>query len=156
LSGDTAPAVAAVAAQLRIRHNEGGVTPEQKLQYVANLQRNGRHVLMIGDGINDLPVLAAADVSVAMTNASELAKSNADCILLAPRLDRLPELLDAALLARRIIHQNLAWTLAYNALAIPLAMAGLVPPWLAAIGMSASSLLVIGNALRLPLSSRNP
>ena len=152
LSGDTRARVAALAELLGIAHSEGGAGPEQKLRYLVHLQRAGRRVLMVGDGINDLPVLAAADVAIAMQNASELAKSRADCILLAPRLDRLPQLFDTALATRRIVHQNLGWALLYNAVALPLAMAGLVPPWLAAIGMSASSLLVIGNALRLPLA----
>lgn len=153
LSGDSSTSVATVAAQLGIEYSVAGATPERKLQYVAALQRAGRRVLMIGDGINDLPVLNAADVSVAMTHASGLAKTGADCILLAPRLDRLPQLLDAAQLTRHIVRQNLGWALLYNIVAVPLAMAGLVPPWLAAVGMSASSLLVIGNALRLPLAA---
>jgi Cu2+-exporting ATPase len=154
LSGDTIETVATLARHLSIEHSAGGATPEQKLQYIASLQRAGRRVLMIGDGINDLPVLAAADVSVAMSDASGLAKTSADCILLTPRLDRLPQLLDTAILARRIVRENLGWALFYNAVALPLAMAGLVPPWLAAIGMSASSLFVVGNTLRLQLAAR--
>lgn len=149
LSGDRSGAVATMAAALGIQNVAGGVTPERKLDYIECLQRAGRRVLMVGDGINDIPVLAAADVSVAMNNASHLAKTSADCILLAGRLERLPQLFESAGRTLRVIHQNLLWSLLYNALAIPLAAAGWVPPWLAAVGMSLSSLLVVGNALRL-------
>lgn len=149
LSGDRSDAVGALGAALDIDQVEAGADPARKLDYVAQLQREGRRVLMVGDGINDVPVLAAADVSVAMSDASQWAKTNAGCILLAPRLDRLPLLLDTGARTRNIVRQNLWWALGYNALALPLAAAGWVPPWLAAVGMSLSSLLVVANALRL-------
>lgn len=149
LSGDRSHAVATLAAELGIEHAVAGAQPESKLDYVRALQREGRRVLMVGDGVNDIPVLAAADVSIAMAAASQLAKANADCIFLAPKLDRLLMLIDHARRTHRIVRENLAWALLYNLIAIPLAAAGLVPPWLAAVGMSLSSLLVVGNALRL-------
>ena len=109
----------------------------------------GDKMLMVGDGINDVPVLAGADVSIAMASASDLAQTRADSVLLN---DRLEVIGDAVVIAQRtkvIITQNLRFSLAYNLLALPLAAAGMVPPWLAAIGMTASSLIVIFNALRL-------
>jgi Cu2+-exporting ATPase len=149
LSGDRSATVAALARELHIEHATAGALPETKLDYVRELQRQGKRVLMVGDGINDIPVLAAADVSVAMTAASQLAKAHADCILLSSRLDRLLLLLTHARRTRHIVRENLGWALLYNVIAIPLAALGLVPPWVAAVGMSLSSLLVVGNALRL-------
>lgn len=149
LSGDHSDAVATLAAQLGIDTAIAAASPEVKLDYLQTLQRQGRRVLMVGDGINDIPVLAAADVSIAMNNSSQLAKTTADCIFLNSHLDRLLQLFDAAAATSRIIRQNLTWALLYNAVAIPLAAAGMIPPYLAAIGMSLSSLLVVLNASRL-------
>lgn len=149
LSGDSSDAAAEFAAQLHIDCVKSGVSPEHKLEYIAGLQGDKRRVMMVGDGINDIPVLAAADISVAMSGASQLAKTNADCILLTPHLDRVPMLFASAKKTRMIVRQNLWWALLYNAIAIPLAAAGWIAPWLAAIGMSLSSLLVTANALRL-------
>ncbi|HSB95340.1 MAG TPA: heavy metal translocating P-type ATPase [Spongiibacteraceae bacterium] len=154
LSGDSSGSAAELAAQLGIEHALSGATPEQKLLYVQQLQRAGKRVLMVGDGINDIPVLAAADVSMAMHAASQLAKSNADCLLLSARLDRILLLLDVGTQTRRIVRENLAWALLYNAVAIPLAALGWVAPWLAAAGMSLSSLLVTVNALRLQYNGK--
>jgi Cu2+-exporting ATPase len=149
LSGDPSDAALALAQRLGIEHVEAGASPARKLDYLRALQGEGRRVLMVGDGINDIPVLAAADVSVAMSDASQLAKTSADCIFLSPRLDRLPALLELARRTRTNIRENLGWALLYNVVALPAAAGGLVAPWLAALGMSASSLLVVGNALRL-------
>lgn len=156
LSGDNSDSAVELGQQLRIDRVESGASPERKLQYLTALQDNDRHVLMVGDGINDIPVLAAADISVAMSGASQLAKTNADCILLTSQLNRLTTLFDGAKKTRAIVRENLIWALLYNVIAIPLAAAGWIAPWLAAIGMSASSLLVTANALRLSRTKLNP
>ena len=150
LSGDASGAAADVAAQLGIAQVVEGAQPQDKLAYVQQLQAGGKaKVMMVGDGINDIPVLAAADVSLAMLDASDLAKTSADCVLLTSSLSMLPDLFAMAKRTSNTIRQNLLWALIYNFSAIPLAALGFVPPWMAAIGMSASSILVIINSLRL-------
>ena len=104
---------------------------------------------MVGDGINDAPVLAGADVSLALADGSALAQHAADVVLVGGALQRIPDAIALARRTRRVIRQNLAWAIGYNLLALPLAACGLVTPWAAALGMAASSLLVTGNALRL-------
>ncbi len=113
------------------------------------LEASGRRVVMVGDGVNDVAVLAGAGVSIALANAADIARANADCMLLAGDLWRIPQALAKARQTGTVIRQNVVWAIGYNAAAIPFAAAGLVPPWLAAIGMTASSLVVIANALRL-------
>ncbi len=149
VSGDRAASVAPVAAVLGIADTLAAASPQRKLDYVQALQREGRRVLMVGDGINDAPVLAAADVSVALGQATSLARTAAAVVLLGDSLTRLPALRTLALRTRSVVRQNLGWAMLYNAIAIPAAATGWVPPWLAALGMSASSLLVALNALRL-------
>ncbi len=149
LSGDRGASVRAVARELAIGHVRSDARPDDKLAYVRELQRARRRVLMVGDGINDAPVLAAADVSVAVGNASSLARTAAAVVLLGTSLRELVALRALALRTRSIVRQNLGWALCYNAVAIPAAAIGWVPPWLAALGMSASSMLVVINALRL-------
>jgi Cu2+-exporting ATPase len=149
LSGDASQTVAAIAAELGIDDHHGGMTPEDKHAYLTALQARGGVVAMVGDGVNDAPVLAQAHVSVAMGGGTDLARSQADVVLLS---DDPVHLARGVALARRtlgIIRQNLVWAFAYNVVAIPLAMTGWVTPWMAGIGMSASSLLVVMNALRL-------
>jgi P-type Cu2+ transporter len=149
LSGDGRAAVETLADEVGITTWTAEATPESKLAHIQALQAAGERVIMIGDGINDVPVLAAADVSVAMNGATDLARTRADAVLMSPRLWRIVEAMSLARLTRRLIRQNLGWALCYNVCALPLAAMGLVPPWAAALGMSASSLIVIGNALRL-------
>jgi len=149
LSGDAPDVAASVAAQLGIATAVGGQLPADKLEYVRRLQKQGALVAMVGDGINDAAVLGAADVSFAMGEGAALAQMNADCVLLSGRLGSLDETARVATRTLRVVRQNLAWAMLYNALAIPAAAAGLIDPWLSAVGMSASSALVVINALRL-------
>lgn len=149
LSGDPSPAVQRVARELNIETAQGGLTPRGKLERVRELEAEGAVVVMVGDGVNDAPVLAAAQVSIAMGGGADLAKITADAVLLGDDLSLLTDGLRWARQTRRVIRQNVTWALAYNLCALPLAALGWVPPWLAALGMSASSLLVTVNALRL-------
>jgi Cu2+-exporting ATPase len=149
LSGDQEDAAQQVAIELGIRIVRAAMTPQGKLDYVRELQCDGAVVAMVGDGVNDAPVLAAADVSIAMGGGTQVARASADMILLSEHLPHLHAGLDIAVKTQRIIRQNLAWAFGYNLLAIPLAAMGYITPWMAGIGMSASSLLVVLNALRL-------
>lgn len=149
LSGDRAPAVADLARRLGIDAWHARQTPEDKLAHVRRLQQEGHVVAMLGDGVNDAPVLAGADVSIALAAGAPLAHRSADVLLLGSQLLRLPQTLVLARRTRRIMRQNLAWALGYNILALPFAALGLVTPLLAAVGMALSSLLVTGNALRI-------
>jgi P-type Cu2+ transporter len=149
MSGDSPAAVGRVAESLGIEAWEGGMTPEGKHEAITRLQAKGALVAMVGDGVNDAPVLAQAQVSIAMGGGTDLARSQADVVLLSDNLGHLGEGLAVASKTLRIIRQNLGWAFAYNTIAIPLAMAGWVTPWMAGVGMSASSLLVVLNALRL-------
>lgn len=153
LSGDSSPMVAEVAHQLGIEDARGGLTPDAKLAVLKQLHGAGRRVLMLGDGVNDVPVLAAADISVAMGSASDLAKTSADAVLLSNRLGSLVQGLAMARRTRRIIIENLCWATLYNGMVLPFAALGWITPIWAAVGMSFSSLLVVLNALRL---SRSP
>jgi Cu2+-exporting ATPase len=152
LSGDSSPMVQQIALQLNINDARGGLTPNDKLAVLKTLHAEGRHVLMLGDGVNDVPVLAAADISIAMGSATDLAKTSADAILLSNRLSSLVSALSVAKHTRKIIIENLAWATLYNGLIIPFAAIGWVTPGWAALGMSVSSLLVVLNALRLTRS----
>ncbi len=148
-SGDSEAAVAAVARELGIADFCARMRPDDKLAGLRALQARGAVVAMVGDGVNDAPVLAGADVSLAMGTGTQLAQASADMILLSERLGNLPRAVRMARDCLRIIRQNLAWAVLYNAVALPLAAMGYVAPWMAAIGMSGSSLIVVVNALRL-------
>ena len=149
LTGDSSGQGLLLAAKLGISEVRTGQTPQDKLTHVAQLQAEGATVTMIGDGLNDAPVLSQADTSIAMANAADLTRAQADLVMVDADLDIIPTAFRKALQCRRIMLQNFAWAMAYNACAIPLAASGFIAPWAAAVGMSLSSLLVVGNSLRL-------
>jgi Cu2+-exporting ATPase len=148
-SGDATETVARFAQSVGITAASARQSPEHKLARVRTLQAQGHIVAMVGDGINDAPVLAGADVSLAMAEGAALAQRAAGLVVTSPSLLRIPQSITVARRTRRIVRQNLAWALGYNLLALPLAATGHVTPWVAALGMALSSLLVTGNALRL-------
>ena len=149
VSGDHRETVGRVARAVGIEHWHARLTPEGKVNTLQALMRERGAVLMVGDGINDAPVLGAAAVSVAMGSGSALAQANADLVLANESLPALAAGIAHARRTRAIIRQNLAWAAVYNAVAIPIAALGWVPPWAAAIGMSLSSVVVVLNAARL-------
>ncbi|SDR17911.1 Cu2+-exporting ATPase [Pseudoxanthomonas sp. CF385] len=153
-SGDSEGAVQRLAHALGIDAPRARQSPEDKLAWVRQLQQEGRIVAMVGDGLNDAPVLAGADVSIAMGEGAPLAQQAADLVATGPSLLRIADAMRVARLARRLVKQNLAWSAGYNLLAVPLAAAGLVTPWIAALGMAVSSLAVTVNALRLARDDR--
>jgi P-type Cu2+ transporter len=152
-SGDAHAPVHAFAHDLGFDQVAARQSPGDKLAFVRRLQRDGRVVAMVGDGLNDAPVLAGADVSIAMGEGAPLAQRAADLVLTGTSLGRIPEAIAIARRTRRVVRQNLAWAGGYNLVALPLAAAGLVTPWVAALGMALSSLVVVGNALRLARQS---
>ena len=154
-SGDGAEAVQRLADTLRITQAHARQTPEDKLALVRGLQAQGRIVAMVGDGLNDAPVLAGADVSLAMGEGAPLAQRAADLVLTGATLMRIPAAILLARRTRAIIVQNLGWAMAYNVVALPIAAMGWVTPWLAALGMALSSLIVTVNALRLTRTPRS-
>jgi len=159
LSGDDVARVARLAERLDVDAWRAEASPQEKLATLAARQAEGHRVAMVGDGINDAPVLARADVSVSFATAAPLAQHQADLLLLGGRLDALVQARRLARRTMRVVTQNLAFAAVYNAVCIPLALAGLLPPWLAGLGMAASSLVVVVNALRLadrPAIAREP
>ena len=147
-SGDRRGTVENMARSLGVAHAEGRMTPAAKQRLVSGLQQQGRAVLMIGDGINDGPVLAAAHVSAAMGGGAAIAHAAVDLLLMNESLGSVAVAVRTARAAQRLVRANLRWAMAYNLLAVPLAALGLVPPWLAALGMSASSMFVVWRARR--------
>jgi Cu2+-exporting ATPase len=156
VSGDEATAVADAAAAAGLASFRHRQTPEDKLHRIRELQEAGHRVVAVGDGVNDAPVLAGADVSVAMASGAPLAQTSADMMLMGESLAPLADGLQLARRTRVVIRQNLAWALLYNLVALPLAAAGWVAPWMAAIGMSASSVLVVLNSVRLARAEPGP
>jgi Cu2+-exporting ATPase len=149
LSGDAPDSVMRLAGQLGIEEALGGLSPADKLDWTQARQAQGRQLAMLGDGINDAPTLAAADVSISFADATDLANASSDFLILGDDASVLADARELARRTRRNIMQNFAWAGAYNLLAVPIAAAGWIPPWGAAIGMSFSSLFVVLNALRL-------
>ena len=148
-SGDARPKVAAVAAQLGVARWHSRMRPAAKLERLRELRAAGARVIAVGDGVNDAPVLAGADVAVALASGAELAQAAGDIVLDGARLSALAEARAIARQTLAVLRQNQRWALAYNLAVVPLGALGFVPPWLAAIGMSASSRVVIANALRI-------
>jgi len=149
VSGDHQATVDRIAAEIGVSSAHGGMTPDQKLAHVTELQRGGRQVLMVGDGVNDAPALAAATVSCSLSGSSDIALENADVIITGDDLSRVTTAYRISRATMAIIKQNLAWAFVYNIIGIPLAMAGFLTPVYAAVAMTASSLLVSLNSLRL-------
>lgn len=149
VTGDSSAHAAALARQLDLSESFTGLSPQEKMAHVQMLQRGGAVVAMVGDGLNDAPVLKVADASFAVTGATDLARAQADFVIAGGGLHNIIRTLDKSRHCLRVMYQNFAWALAYNVSAIPLAASGHVPPWAAALGMSLSSLLVVANSLRL-------
>lgn len=149
LSGDLTGSVARVARLAGIEEAHGSCSPQDKLGFLRDLQARGRKVAMVGDGLNDGPVLAGAHVSFAFGQAVPLAQAQADFVVLGDRLAAVAQTLSRSRQTLAIVRQNLWWAASYNAVCVPLAVAGWLPAWLAGLGMALSSLLVVLNALRL-------
>ena len=149
LSGDQTQAVRQVAQQLQLDEAFGACSPQQKLVHLQHLQANGHRVVMVGDGLNDGPVLAGAHVSMAFGQAAALAQSKSDFVLMGAHLSVVAQSLGLARRTMRVVRQNLVWAAAYNVVCVPLAALGWLPAWAAGLGMAGSSLWVVLNALRL-------
>ncbi|WP_351118743.1 heavy metal translocating P-type ATPase [Psychrobacter sp. SMN/5/1215-MNA-CIBAN-0208] len=149
LTGDPSPQALVMAESLGMQSAHNGLSPTDKVNHIQAMQAKGAVVLMVGDGINDAPVLAAADVSTSIAGAADLAQVSSDSIILNGQIEAITAAKRIANKTERIIKQNFRWALIYNGSVLIPAALGYVPPWLAAIGMSLSSLLVVLNALRL-------
>ena len=150
LSGDSSGAAERLGRELSFDEVRSKMSPDAKVAWMAERQREGSRLMFVGDGLNDVPALAAAGVSLSFTSAPQISRFASDFLVTSGDLGSVVAARRIARRTRRLLLQNVAWALAYNVAAIPLAAAGLVPPWAAALGMSASSLLVVGNAMRLP------
>jgi Cu2+-exporting ATPase len=153
LSGDGVAAVQRVAGALGVASARGLCTPQNKLLELQALQNQGHRVAMVGDGLNDGPVLSGADVSFALGQAVPLAQAQADFVLLGGRLDDVQHTWQHSVKTMRVVRQNLVWALVYNLACVPLALIGMLPAWAAGLGMATSSLVVVLNALRLSVNA---
>ena len=149
LSGDREAVVCSVADTLGITDYAAGITPIDKSNRIHALAEEGRHVLMIGDGLNDAPSLAAAHVSMSPSSAIDITQNAADIVFQGEKLDAVLEALQVAKASVALVKQNFVLSFAYNLIAVPLAVAGWITPLIAAIAMSSSSLMVVANAMRL-------
>ena len=149
LTGDSQQNAEEIGQKLGIKHIVAQQSPDEKLAFIAEQQASGKTVLMLGDGINDAPVLAKSNISIAMGSAADLAKRSADIILLGSKLSSVLLLKKMAQMTRQKIKQNMLWALGYNIIILPLAIAGVLTPWMAVIGMSLSSIIVVTNSTRL-------
>ena len=149
LSGDSEATTTAVAGKLGISEHRSRLSPEAKAEVIAERRATGVNIAMVGDGVNDAPALAEADLSVTVWGGSDVAGETSDVVLARPDLDLLPWFLRLSAATRRITRQNLGWAFGYNAIAIPLAAFGVISPAVAAATMAGSSVLVVGNSLRL-------
>jgi len=149
LSGDRSSAVENTANQIGITQFQSACSPEDKLLHLQALKREGKKVLMVGDGLNDGPILASAHVSIAMGKGVPLTLAHADYVFLNGDISQIPHLIRHAKQTMRIIKENIAWAIVYNLISIPLAFFGILSAWLAGLGMAVSSLIVVANALRL-------
>ena len=154
LSGDHSEAVAEVATALGIHEWRAGLTPKAKADFILALKDQGRRILMVGDGLNDAAALGFADASLSPASGMDITQNVADAVFQGERLAAVPEFLGVAAQSQRLCKQNIAFSLVYNLFAVPLAIAGLVTPLIAAIAMSSSSLVVVANAVRLGLLVR--
>jgi Cu+-exporting ATPase len=149
LSGDAIRTTEAIGAELGVSEVEGGLSPKEKAQRIAQWQAEDTQVGMVGDGVNDAPALAQADLSITVVSGTDVAGETSDIILTQDDLTLIPWLIRLSRRTNRIIRENLGWAFAYNLLAVPLAAFGVISPVIAAGAMAASSLLVVGNSLRL-------
>jgi Cu2+-exporting ATPase len=149
VTGDALQTAEEVGRELSIRSIFSEISPEQKMNFIRSLQEREPEVIMVGDGINDIAALGLATSSIAMADASDFVQARADAVLLSNRVNDIARAVDFGRKTRRVIRQNLVWALSYNVVALPLAMVGMIVPWVAALGMSCSSLIVVGNAWRL-------
>lgn len=149
LSGDQKHVVKKVADELNIANHQSGLKPEDKVHYIQELQDAGYKVCIIGDGVNDAPAFAKADMAIAMNKASDITKLNADTLLMKNDINIINDLFTILERADKTIRHNFIWVVVYNLIAIPVAIAGLLAPWMAALGMSLSSLIVVINSGRL-------
>ena len=155
MSGDHESIVKQIAGELGITEYQAELKPEEKLESISKLQEQGEKVCMVGDGINDAPAFAKSDVAIAMSEASELTKLNADMLLLNHKIESLITMLKIVNKTNRTLHLNFAWAIGYNLIALPFAIMGFLAPWMAALGMSLSSLVVVINATRITTMDYN-
>jgi Cu+-exporting ATPase len=149
LSGDDPRTVKAIAEELNLSDEQGGISPTEKAEKIKAWQQTGELVAMIGDGVNDAPALAQADLSVTTASGTDVAGETSDIVLTRSDLTLIPWLVQVSRRTRQIILENLGWAFAYNMVAVPLAAFGIISPVIAAAAMASSSLLVVGNSLRL-------